>query len=383
MTESAMGSWLISAKRHSTSISPDRQRVYSFDLEGRPVSWYEYGRLYKRSLASEVHGRRRGDGGRLRWRVPPDEAAERFQEILETVATASLSDLDVACRRRLERILAWSPEALLGERRRFEAAYRPVRILPPDQYLAIVLQATFGCSWNRCTFCSFYQDRPFRARETEEFREHALAVRSLLGRGAELRRGIFLADGNALLLSNRRLRPLIDTAHELFPGRDLFGFVDLLTGERKNGHDWAQLGELGLRRVYIGVETGDDALLAWMNKPGSAETMLEFVTTLKRAGLSVSPILIVGAGGKRFARNHVERSVSLMARLPLEQGDIVYLSPLRLDPESEYAGRSADDRVEPLTDDEGQAQYVELRDRIRRAHPGLKVARYDIREFVY
>jgi hypothetical protein len=72
-----------------------------------------------------------------------------------------------------------------------------------------------------------------------------------------------------------------------------------------------------------------------------------------------------------------------MARLPLEQGDIVYLSALRLDPESEYAGRSADDRVEPLTDDEGQAQYVELRDRIRRAHPGLKVARYDIREFVY
>jgi hypothetical protein len=383
MGTTSVGSWLISAKAHSTSISPDRRHVYSFDLEGRPLSWYEDGRLYKRSLASEVHGRERNGGKRLRWRVRPDEAATLFRDMLDRLAGAPLRGLPSDARQRLETILGWSPDALLGERQRFEAAYRPVSILPPDQYLAIVLQATFGCSWNRCTFCSFYQDRPFRAREVDEFRRHAHAVRALLGRGERLRRGVFVADGNALLLSNRRLQPLIEVARELFPGRDLFGFVDVVTGERKSADEWAGLRLQGLRRVYIGVETGDDALLAWMNKPGSAEAMLELVQTLKRANLAVSTILIVGAGGRRFARDHVERSVDLVSRLPLERGDIVYLSPLQIGPDSAYTRRAADDQLEPLSEAESEAQYVELRDRIREAHPGLKVARYDIREFLY
>ena len=215
MAKTSLGSWLISAKGHSTSISPDRRRVYSFDLEGRPLSWYEDGRLYKRSLASEVHGRGRSGGKRLRWRVRPDEAATLFRNMLDRIAGAPMRELPSDTRQRLETILRWSPDALLGERERFEAAYRPVSILPPDQYLAIVLQATFGCSWNRCSFCSFYQDRPFRAREVDEFRRHVHAVRALLGRGERLRRGIFVADGNALLQSNRRLQPLIEVAREL------------------------------------------------------------------------------------------------------------------------------------------------------------------------
>jgi len=73
----------------------------------------------------------------------------------------------------------------------------------------------------------------------------------------------------------------------------------------------------------------------------------------------------------------------MMTRLSLERGDIAYLSPLRLEPGSQYASRSTKERIEPLSDDEMQTQYVELRECIRDAHPGLKVARYDIREFVY
>ena len=380
---SKVGEWIVSAKRHSTTVSPDRRTVYSFDLEGRPVSWYERGRVFKRSLASDVFGRERTGGKKRFWQVSSGEAASLFGQIRGRLAGLDADTLDSPLRERLERILEWTPERLLAERKRFDAAYRPVAILPPDQYLAVVLQATFGCSWNRCTFCSFFQDRPFAVRPASEFREHCDRVRELLGRGALLRRHIFLADGNALILANDRLRPLLEIARDCFPERSLNGFVDVYTGERKDAGEWAELERLGLRRVYVGLETGHDELLRWLNKPGGPEEGAAFVATLKTAGLNVSVILMVGVGGRRFAERHTQDSLALMARLPLGEGDIVYLSPFHDEAGSEYGRRAAAEGMLPLDEGERSAQYAELRDGIRAALPGAIVTRYDLREFVY
>lgn len=125
----------------------------------------------------------------------------------------------------------------------------------PDAYLSVVLQATTGCTWNRCAFCSFYQDRPFQKRTPEAFREHIQAVLALLGRGRLLRRGVFLADGNALALSEPLL-PLLELVRAHFPGEPVMGFLDLFTGLKKAPSWWERLGGMGLRRVYIGLETG-------------------------------------------------------------------------------------------------------------------------------
>ena len=82
------GDWIFSSKVHSTSVSPDRQTVFSFDLEGRPLFWYQEDRLYKRSLASEVYGRKHSDGEKRFWRVSPDEALLLFEQVLRRVAKA-------------------------------------------------------------------------------------------------------------------------------------------------------------------------------------------------------------------------------------------------------------------------------------------------------
>jgi len=377
------GDWIFSAKPHSTSISPDRSTVYSFDLEGRPLSWFTGGRVYKRSLSSAVVGRERSGGSRARWEESPERAAGLFADLLDGVARAPRAGLGERLLGRLDRILGWTPERLLAERGRFEAAYRPVGILPPDQYLSVVLQATFGCTWSRCTFCSFYQDEPFRARGPAEFREHCDRVSALLGRAEGLRPRIFIAGGNALVLANERLRPLFRDARNVFPGRGIGGFVDVYTGERKSAGDWAELHEAGLERVYVGLETGDDELLDWLNKPGGAAEAAVLVRTLKRAGLSVAPILMVGVGGRRFAERHPARTLRLAAGLPLDRGDIVYLSPFREPEGSAYSDRAAAEGVEPLDDGEEALQYQALRDGLRARLPGVRVARYDIREFVY
>lgn len=387
MTFASAGGWNVIVRGDSTTISPDPEGaiVFTFDLEGRPIAWSEDGTLYKRSLASEIHARRQAGPGelRLRWVVPPDEAAALLRRLLANVAETPAAALDDEGLRRVADIRRWTPERLLAEKSRFDAAYRPPGILPPDQYLAIVLQATFGCSWNRCTFCSFYANRPFSARSGEDFAAHARAVRGLLGRGAALRRRIFLADGDALVLSNARLLPLMAEARAQFPGRPFGGFVDVFAGAGKSAGDWEGLRHAGLERVQVGIETGDAALLRWLDKPGTRDEVEHLVRSLKRAGLAVSVIVMEGLGGERFARAHVAATVELLEALPLVRGDVVYLSPFLENPESEYTRRAARDGVRPLTSAECDSQGAAFRDAVRRAHPGVKVARYDVREFVY
>lgn len=372
-------------RRESLTLSPDPEHsvTWSFDLEGRPISWFEDDCLDKRSLASDVHGREQFHGARRRWRVPREEAARRFARMLERVSAAPREGFGDEVCERLAAVARWTPEALLAERSRFDAAYRPISILPPDQYLAVVLQATFGCSWNRCTFCDFYQGRPLEVRDEADFRAHAEAVARLLGRAENLRKRIFLADGNALILSIERLRPIFDVARRFFPGRPISGFVDVFSGEKKPAEGWEELRRLGLARAHVGIETGHDPLLAWMRKPGHAEQAVELVGTLEAAGLEVAVILLCGAGGRRFAAAHQADTVALLERLPLGAGDIVYLSPFVEKAASEYARIARAEGVEPLTAQEIDAQMSALREVVRRRHPAVRAALYDIREFVY
>ena len=397
--------FLVAVQPGATALSPARDEVVSFDLEGRPISWMSRGRTFKRSLASDVVGRRTVDGVRRRWRLDDASASRHFARAAEVGAAAARAldrgDLrasggtsgpplrplkaneEAELRERLERVAGWSPERLVEERQRFAGVYRPVSILPPDQYHAVVLQATYGCSWNRCTFCTFYQDRPFEVRTPAAFAEHVAGVAELLGRGATLRKSIFLADGNALVLSNDRLRPLFAAARERFPDRPVSGFVDVFGGERKSVAAWSELTDEGLRRVALGVETGSDALLAYLNKPGGAAEALEVVGALKAAGLAVAVILMIGAGGARFAREHERGTLALLERLPLGRGDIVYLSPFVVQPGTPYAARAQADGIAPLTREEREAQYARLRAAARAAAPGVRVTLYAIDEFVY
>ncbi|WP_243090644.1 radical SAM protein [Thermus neutrinimicus] len=342
-------------------------RVLSFDREGRPYHYFRQGLTFKRALDGSLHLRHR-EGERRRRRLAEGEALEVYGEILE-LADAHLQDPV----RRAE-VLRWTPEAL-SDPTPYRRAYAwPVSILPPDAYLSVVLQATTGCTWNRCAFCSFYQDRPFRKRSPEAFREHGERVLELLGRGRLLRRGVFLGDGNALALGEPLLS-LLEEARRAFPGEPILGFLDLFTGLKKEVAWWERLRALGLRRVYIGLETGHAPLLTLLNKPGHPREALPLVKALKEAGLSLGVILMVGAGGLAYAEAHRRESLALLAQLPLGKEDVVYLSPFQEEPSTPYALLG----LEPLPHVE--AELAAWARELRRL--GLRVARYDIREFLY
>ena len=288
-----------------------------------------------------------------------------------STAAAVRPQADGELLRRLdEEILPWTPEALLDEARRFARVYKPISILPPDQYLSVVLQATEGCTWNKCTFCTFYQDRPFHVKSEDEFQRHIEDVLAFFGRGLLMRKSVFLGDGNALALSQRRLLPLMEMTRAAFPDMPIYSFIDVYTGERKSEADWRALAELGLHRIYIGMETGFDPLLALLNKPGSREELVEFVARLKAAGLQVGLIVMIGVGGVEYRGAHAEATLATLERLPLGQGDLVYLSPFIERPGSEYARLRRAQGLTPMSEDEIEAELSRWARRLRRRRQG-------------
>ena len=363
----------------------DETPSYSFDLAGRLIGAFLGGVNYRRGLDNRVLSKWRGaDGVRQRRWLEPEEARQFLTEaydLAHRVATAT-DEPGLAVLQR------WDWAALLADARRFGEIYRPVSILPPDQYLALVVQATEGCSYNQCTFCDFYRDRPFRVKSADELRAHIAAVRAFFGPALGLRKSLFLADANALVVPMPRLRAWLDVITEariLSVDAGIFSFMDAFDVQRKTADEWAELASHGLRRVYIGMETGDDGLLRWLRKPGSAADVSDAVSLLKRAGIAVSVIIMTGVGGERYAEAHVCGTIAALNAMPLGAGDLVYFSPFVAQPGSEYGNLAETEHVRPLSDTAIAAQEVAIRAALRPHDPlhPPQVSRYDIREFIY
>src|SRR5690606_14881351 len=163
-----------------------------------------------------------------------------------------------------------------------------------------------------------------RMRTLSQFRKHIQAVKRLLGKGLRMRKGLFLGDGNALALNADRLLEYINATRESFPDEPVYGFVDVFSGERHTVDEWKALRESGLHRVYIGMETGSDELLRFLNNPGSGDDVLGLVSDLKQAGVAVSPIVMVGIGGDAFREQHARATLRVLERMELGADDILY-----------------------------------------------------------
>ncbi len=384
----------------STTFALDGLRGLSFDREGRLIRAFWEGRPVRRSLDNRFVEKRKAGAhpwSHARRELGSTEIRRLLSEIgseLETVrrgldrASPALPlDRREALENRLAEILEWDPEALAADGRRFRSVYLPIPILPPDQYGALVVQLTEGCSYNQCSFCHFYRDRTFRAKTGEELRQHVAAVREFFGAGLRLRTGIFLADANALVLSQERLLQALEMLRAELPLNEwpagIYSFIDAFSGRPKSPDDFRALRERGLRRVYVGLESGSDELLRFLNKPLTAESALALVENLKSAGLGAGVIVLVGAGGDRYAAQHVQDTVALVNAMGLGPQDILYLSPLMRDPDSAYPTQERAAGIRPLTESEMDAQITRLKAGLRFPGPAPKVAVYDIRDFLY
>lgn len=414
----------LSLKRDATTLAVDTVPSFTFDLKGRLVGGFDNGRTYRRTLDHRVVEKRSTGGGderaRERRTLSREERralvarayghARRTRDALDTGAVVVLNSTvaDDVWRPRgvtaLEAIAAWDDDTLEADASAFRSVYEAIGILPPDQYRALVLQATQGCSYNRCTFCTFYRGQGFRIKTPTEFESHIRAVTAFHGVALPLYRSIFLGEANALVAPQRLLVPMLDLVNrelEVAPadlsgvGRaawlaarpaafdGIYAFVSALDALRKGPDDIAELRARGLRRVYIGLESGDEGLLRFLNKPNTAAQALAGVRDIKAGGVAVGVVVMLGVGGDAYAAPHVTHTADILNRMDLSGGDILYFSEYVDSPGSEYGARAAEEHIAPLSAQDIRAQRAAIQARLRFPGPPPKVAVYDIREFAY
>lgn len=395
----AKGNIYFNIQPFSLTISEDHKFVYHFDAEGRFSGGFFAGINYKRGLENQIYTKAQDEkSSAIRRFLTLVEKQEFFTDLFkrvswlrDTLQNSEYSEL----LSRLDAILAWDFGKLESQKELFQTIYQPISILPPDHYLSVVLQITEGCTWNQCTFCTFYRGRAFRLKSPAELREHTQKIKNLFGKALGNRKSLFLADANALVIPQKRLLELLAIIHEAFPiGRSktkeehtfdgIYSFLDIFGAEKKSLADYQELQKQHVKRIYIGLESGDAEVFAFLNKPGSPEECLEAVQTIKKAGISVGIILLAGVGGAKFAPQHVKNSLQFLLKMPLTAEDIVYLSPLFAADDSEYAQKMQNLGIIKLTEEEMLQQIAEFKTRLKafgQSRP--RVTLYDIREFLY
>ena len=182
---------------------------------------------------------------------------------------------------------------------------------PPSEASSLIIQVTNGCSWNRCTYCEMYTapQKKFRPRpETEVLDE----IRSCAETGLQPRR-VFLADGDALVLSMRRLRTILNAIKNHLPSVSRVSSYCLPSNlKNKSIDDLIELKALGLKLIYVGAESGDDTVLAHIDKGETFETTAAALIKAHQAGIKSSVMVINGIGGKHYSRQHALESARLV-----------------------------------------------------------------------
>ncbi len=393
--------WLFRVKSRAVSLAVDGTDNYTFDLEGRPYAAFVGGRNYRRGLDGRVLLKVSGGDSsrRVRRFLGPEEqrlfAADVRARIAAFGAAARAGGLlaagaaePAALRAWLERLERWDEAALAAHAARFHQVYRTVSILPPDQYMALVVQSSEGCPWNRCTFCGLYRDRRFRLKSMDEVAAHVGAIVELLGAGLRLRRSVFLGDANALHApAERLLQTMAVCARQLGaaggPPGPFYGFADAASVLRHTPAALAALRRAGLRRLYLGLESGNEWLLEQLGKPSSAADAVAAVARLRAAGLRAGIIVLLGIGGRVHAEAHERDTVAVLRAMALGSGDIVYFSPLLEEGGLAYARQRQEQGWGALAYEDMVAQQDRMGAALEYPPGAPLTSRYDIRDFVY
>lgn len=184
---------------------------------------------------------------------------------------------------------------------------------PPYEADSLLLQATAGCTHHACKFCTLYEDLPFRFRmspleeieadlgEAQLWGTDPMALLSARLQGLpkpEGPRRVFLVGANPFVLLPKRLEDIAELIRRYLPTVETIGcFARVTDVGLKSDEDLHRLRSLGYDGLTVGVETGDDRALAFMNKDYQARDVVEQAGRLDGAGISYSFFYLAGISG--------------------------------------------------------------------------------------
>ncbi len=232
---------------------------------------------------------------------------------------------------------------------------------PPSEANSYILQATIGCSWNHCTYCNMYRSKRFRVRNLTE----TLADIRMMGErhGSQVDK-VFVADGDALGMDLEHWLPILTACRNAFPRlRRVSAYATAINVRDKSPSELEQLRSLGLSLLYMGPETGDDVTFKRIAKGADFAAHAEAAERAHAAGIALSTIFLLGAGGTERSAEHADGSAQLITAMDPEYLSVLTLTLVPGTPIEKLAktGRFALPPVEGMLD--------ELRTIVRLARP--------------
>ncbi len=216
---------------------------------------------------------------------------------------------------------------------------------PPSEAGSLILQATLGCSYNECSFCGMYRDKRFRVRPFEELaREIEWAAAHL----APVRK-VFLADGDALMAKSSFLARVLEHLRLRLPNLARVSCYASPQALAVRGvEEMARLRELGLKLYYLGIESGHDEVLARLVKGVDAAEMVRVARKAGAAGVQLSTMILLGAGGRALSREHAIASARVVNAIQPRFVSTLVMTPVEDTPLFEQARRGEVDELSPV-----------------------------------
>jgi len=282
---------------------------------------------------------------------------------------------------KIRRMLSYSVTEKLSHT--FELG--PIR--PPSEAYSLLIRATRNCSWNRCQFCPVYKGSKFELRPVGEIMKDIEAIEAIsegikemawkMGYGGRVRevaamfsnqpqygqcvchvalwlgtRGktAFLQDSNTLIMRTPELTQVITFLRKTFPSLNkVTTYGRSHTATRKSLAELKELKDAGLDRIHIGLETGYDPLLVYMEKGCTAENHIEGGKKVKEAGISLCEYVMPGLGGKKMSQEHARETAKVLNEI---DPDYIRLRSLHVSPTMPLWAKVQDGDFELQTEDE-------------------------------
>jgi len=245
----------------------------------------------------------------------------------------------------------------------------PIR--PPSEARSLLVRVMRGCPWNYCTFCAVYKDLPRKGMlrtvgevkgDIDALRAGADEMRSL-GRTVEPRTA-FLADSNAIIVKVDDLVEIILHLRESFPSIErITSYARAKTVLKKDAADLRRLREAGLSRLHMGLESGDDEVLAHVKKGATSQEMIDAGRKAMAAGFELSEYVMPGLGGWEKTEQHAENTAAV---LNATNPDYLRIRPLMVTPDT------------PLYEEYRRGEFfpmdpIEMLDELRRIVQALEI----------
>jgi radical SAM superfamily enzyme YgiQ (UPF0313 family) len=190
--------------------------------------------------------------------------------------------------------------------------YEGTCIRPPSEAFSILLQVTLGCSHNKCTFCGTYKDKRFQIKDDRTILSDILFASKYMRRQDR----VFLMDGDALIIPQKRLMWILDKIKEHLPWvRRVGAYANAKSIGMKSLEELIELKENGLGILYLGVETGDEQLLKKICKGTSRENLIRMGRKVREAGIKLSVTVLLGIAGREDSLRHARASGELLSSM--------------------------------------------------------------------